>query len=137
MSYVFRTMIVPDNLVATVRALADQFGPAAQGMWTTPLSESGEEPATQWISSGYIGVEFASALPLTTLSTDEEDNTVLDTVYPDPNVFYDLCEQSGIPPEYMPTEEELNSIFHAVMVSEEGPFAAMDRLGLKMIVEKL
>ncbi len=136
MSYVFRTMIVPDAVVNSVRALADQFGPAAQGMWITPLSESGAAPATDWISSGYIGVEFAAALPLTTVSTDEEGNTVVSTVYPDPSTFYALCEAAGIEPEDMPSEEELDAIFHVVMVSEEEPFTAMARLNLKMVTEE-
>lgn len=131
MSYVFRTMIVPDAQVSVVRSLADLFGPAAQGMWTTPLSESGKFPATHWISSGYIGVEFADVLPLTTYTEEGSD-----TVYPDPGAFYDLCVAAGIPPESMPSEEMLNEIYHAVTVSEEEPFAATARINLHIANEE-
>ena len=89
------------------------------------------ETATHWISSGYIGVEFADVLPLTTYTEGGSE-----TVYPDPGAFYDLCVAAGIPPESMPSEEMLNEIYHAVTVYEEEPFAAMARINLHIANEE-
>ena len=50
-------------------------GPSGSGMWTTPLSATGQEPATHWISAGLISEDFAALLPLTTYPEDAEPIT--------------------------------------------------------------
>lgn len=129
-------MIVPDALVATVRQLADSFGPAASGMWVTPCSPSGNLPATHWISSGGIGEEFAAVLPLTTVTQPTElDAAPVITVTPaNTDAFLALCASMGVtdPPAIV----QLKSIFAAVDVSEQDPFVAMARLGIKLIEDR-
>lgn len=61
-----RTLIVQDSDVEFARLLtATIAGSSGDGMWNTPLSETGNLPATHWISSGLITAEFAELLPLT------------------------------------------------------------------------
>ena len=75
MSWINRTMIVPEGFVDLARALAEGIsGPAGAGMWTTGLSADGTEPATHYISAGLIEDTFASLLPLTTYTTDKDGN---------------------------------------------------------------
>lgn len=62
MKSIHRTIIVPDCIISNVRHLADSFGPDSAGMWTTPLSPTGELPATHWISAGQIDDGLLSAL---------------------------------------------------------------------------
>lgn len=123
MTWLFRTMIVPDSIVATVRSLADSFGPAATGMWTTGLSPTGAEPATHWISTGLIGDDFAAIMPF---SHNVEGVWTTDPY--DPAAFAALAEASGA---VSPPVEQIMQIMSMVDVSDQAPFAAMERLGLQ------
>ena len=123
-------MIVPDIIVAQVRALADSFGPSAQGMWQTALSTTEELPATHWISSGLIGDDFAAIMPFS--HYDESGEWVTDAY--DPAAFVALAEAAGI---QTPPVEAITQIMSMVDVSDQEPFAAMERLGLKMITPEL
>lgn len=63
MGWVFRTIIVPDAYVDIARAACEHLaGAGGSGMYTTPLSPTGELPATHYISSGLIEQEFAALL---------------------------------------------------------------------------
>ena len=123
MTWLFRTLLVPDSIVATVRCLADSFGPAASGMWTTPLSADGNLPASHWISSGLIGDDFAAIMPF---SHDVEGVWTTDPY--DPVAFVALAEASGA---VSPPVEQITQIMSMVDVSDQEPFAAMTRLGLQ------
>ena len=125
MIWLFRTMIVPDSIVGTVRALADSFGPAASGMWTTGLSPTGAGPATHWISTGLIGDDFAAIMPF---SHDVEGVWVTEPY--DPAAFVALAEATGAEP---PSVEAIAYIMSQVDVSDQEPLAAMERLGLFMV----
>jgi len=125
MIYPHRTMIVPDAIVATVRALADNFGPSASGMWTTPLSADGNLPASHWISSGLIGDDFAAIMPF---SHFVDDAWVTDPY--DPASFVALAESSGITP---PPVEAIQQIMSMVDVSDQDAFTAMARMGLQLV----
>lgn len=129
MLYVHRAMLVPATIVEQVRALADSFGPAASGMWLTGLSPTGAEPATHFISSGLIGDDFAAIMPFSHF--DDSDPAVWVTDPYDPAAFVALCELNGITP---PPVEVITQIMSMVDVSEQEPFAAMDRLGLVMVI---
>ncbi len=64
MSDVFRTLIVESADVDLARTIAATLDPAhSQGMWETPLSSTGAEPATHYISTGFIGEGFAALVP--------------------------------------------------------------------------
>jgi hypothetical protein len=132
MSNNFRTMIVPDSVVATVRALADSFGPSASGMWTTPLSATGDLPTTYWISSGMIGDDFAAVMPFSHYDDSEPPVWVTDPY--DPAAFVALCEASGVTP---PPVDEIMAIMSVVDVSAQEPFVAMARMGLVMVSSTL
>ena len=124
MIYLFRTLIVPDAIVATVRALADSFGPAAAGMWTTPLSPTGNLPATHWISTGQIGDDFAAIMPFSHMVDD-----VWTTEPYSAAAFVALAEAAGIT---APPVEMIEQIMSMVDVSDQDAFTAMARLGLVM-----
>lgn len=50
--WTYRCLIVPDAHVQFARDLcAAVAGPAGAGMFTAPLSPTGAEPATHWISA--------------------------------------------------------------------------------------
>lgn len=136
---IFRTMIIPDAIVVQARSLADSFGPAASGMWTTALSPTGTLPATHWISSGYIGDDFAAIMPFaheeTASSEDRDGYTTVWVGDPyDPAAFIALAEAAGAT---SPPVEVIMQIMSVVDVSDQPPFVAMDRLGLKMMKEPL
>lgn len=62
-TWVHRTIIVPDAVVIPARLACEALaGAGGSGMYSVPLSPSGEIPATHWISSGLIGQEFADLL---------------------------------------------------------------------------
>lgn len=56
-----RCMIVAAAIAPNARALAAQV-PGGAGMWIAPLSPTGNEPATHYISSGLIWPQFAAML---------------------------------------------------------------------------
>lgn len=63
MTWVSRTIIVPDAAVAAARAACEALaGAGGSGMYTVPLSPTGEAPATHWASSGLIEQDFADLL---------------------------------------------------------------------------
>ena len=62
MPWIHRTIIVPAALVAAARELGAALSPAGAGMYSTPLSPAGSEPATHWVSSGLIDESFAAVL---------------------------------------------------------------------------
>ena len=127
MQYLHRCLIVPDSIVTTVRALADSFGPAASGMWTTPLSADGNLPSSHWISSGLIGDDFAAIMPYSHFVDD-----VWVTEPYSAAAFVALAEAAGITP---PPVAAIEQIMGMVDVSDQEPLAAMTRLGLFMVQE--
>lgn len=63
MAWVTRTIIVPAAYVDGARAACEALaGAGGSGMYTVPLSPTGEAPATHWVSSGAIDQEFADLL---------------------------------------------------------------------------
>lgn len=83
-------------------------------MFITRLSTSGTVPATHYISSGMIEEEFAIMLT-------------------DASLIKAACDNVGI----VITLAAIQSLLSASDVSEEEPFIAINRLGLKMIQEPL
>lgn len=58
MADVFATMIVPAVNASLARSIASEFTDGSSLMWTTPLSATGQEPATHFVSSGYAPEEI-------------------------------------------------------------------------------
>ena len=62
-TWVHRTIIVPDAVVVPARMACEALaGAGGSGMYSVPLSPTGELPATHWASSGLIEQEFADLL---------------------------------------------------------------------------
>lgn len=132
-TWTHRTIIVPAAFQQLAQALCEAAaeGVAGKGMFTTGLSETGTEPATHYISSGYIFDDFAALLPLTTVepSTDDGEPDMV-TERPGNVAFVEgLAAQAGIT---LPAGTVAGP-FDALDVSEQGPFEAVARLGLVMV----
>ena len=131
---VFRTMIVAASDAPLARSIAATLAPAyAQGMWETPLSATGTEPATHYISSGPVGAGFAAPLPLATWAQEGDPPQWVRTSY-DPGhaaLVAQRCRDNDPPLEV--TAAEVQHMFDASDVTIEDPWAAMGRLGLKIV----
>ena len=129
MSYTHRVIVVPAAFQQLAQGLCEAAaeGDAGKGMFTTGLSATGETPATHYISSGYIERQFADLLPLTTL--DEEGNA---STRPGNVGFVEaVAAQAGIS---LPAGT-VAALLSAIDVSEQEPFTAMARLGLRFSQE--
>lgn len=122
-TWAFRTLIVPTDYRELASSLAFALGgTAGEDMFTTGLSASGESPATHYVSTGYIGAEFASMLPLYDPATGErtDGNPVLVT---------QLANDAGL----TVTEQQVQDLFTASDITEQEPFAAFARLDLQIV----
>ena len=125
-AWTYRAIIVPDALVTYAREIsAAVAGPAGEGMYTTPLSATGQEPATHWISAGLISEDFAALLPLTTYPEDAEPITTPGN----PDAVAALANEAG----YTTTPEQVQALFDASDVTEQEAHEVMARLGLQMV----
>lgn len=127
-----RTIIVPAYIVEPARAAcAGLAGPGGSGMFTTPLSPTGEAPATHYISSGLIEAPFADLLPLTNVSYAEDSTPSVETRPGNVTLTTQLATAAGLPI----TEAEVSALLAAVDVSDSAAEDALARLGLKIIIE--
>jgi hypothetical protein len=127
---IFRTLLIPDANVALAREIAASFGPGGVGMFTTPLSSDGDEPATHYISSGYVPAEFAYMVPCQTWTQDENGEWVLVSSEPgDPIAVYTHAVEAGVEC----TQDDVDALFAAADVTSQEPFTAMARLGLQIV----
>lgn len=127
---IFRTLIVPAAFTDLARAIATSFGPGGAGMWTTPLSASGSDPATHYISSGYVPPEYGYLVPLQVWSQDQNGDWVLVGSEPgDPVAVYTAATAQGV----VCTQADVDALFAAADVTEQEPYTAMGRLGLTII----
>jgi hypothetical protein len=131
-SDVFRTLIVESADVDLARTIAATLDPAhSQGMWETPLSPTGAEPATHYISTGFIGEGFAALVPFATWAQEGDPPEWVQTSYEPGDSFATLalCEQAGM----TVTLEQIEDLFATSDVTAEDPWAALGRLGLKIV----
>ena len=133
MADLFRTLIVTAADAPVSRSIAEAFGPGGQNMWTTPLSASGSEPATHYISTGLIPEEFAYLMP-TQYWEQGEDGAWLQTGSDPGNAaaVWQAASEQGV----ACTLAEVEAIFAAADVTPQEPFVAMGRLGLQIINPK-
>lgn len=109
MPWTHRTIIVPDLVVVPARMACEALaGAGGSGMYQTPLSPTGELPATHWISSGLIEQDFADLL-----------------ANPDA-----VATQAGLDPA------PLVAIVAASDITDEPAEAALARRGLQLITEE-
>lgn len=107
-TWAHRTIIVPDTVVVPARLACEALaGAGGSGMYQTPLSPTGEPPATHWISSGLIEQDFADLLA-------------------NPDALAAVATQAGLDPA------PLVAIVAAADISDEPADVALARLGLQM-----
>lgn len=130
MSDVFLTLIVPDAEVALAREVAATMDPGGVGMWTTPLSPTGQLPATHWISTGWVPEGWQAIVPTQTWE-QAEDGTWTETgsTPGDPDAVLAACEAAGL----AVTAAEIADLFAAADVTAQDPWVAMGRLGLQLL----
>jgi len=126
MSWVHRCLIVPAEHADLARVLCETLaGPGGSGMFTTPLSSTGQEPATHYISSGAIEEPFAQLLPLIEFQADAEP-----VIYPgQPELIAQMASAQGM----AVTPEEVQALLAASDVTEQEAFTALARLGLQIV----
>ena len=125
-----RTIIVPAAIVDAARAAcAGLAGPGGSGMFTTPLSPTGEAPPTHYISSGLIEEPFADLLPLTRVIYAEDGTPAIETRPGNVALTVQLATDAGL----TLTEAEVSALLAAVDVSEQSAEDALVRLGLQII----
>ena len=108
MDWVHRTIIVPADHAAVARAACGHLaGAGGSGMFTTPLSPTGELPATHCISSGLIEQDFADLLA-------------------SPDALAAVATGAGLDPA------PLVAIVAASDISDEHADVALARLGLQL-----
>jgi hypothetical protein len=130
MADLFRTLVIAAQDADNARAIAAAFGPGGVGMWTTPLSATGAEPATHYISSGYIPAEFVSLAPCTEWGQDEDGNWIAVSTYAgDAATVYAYAEQAGLTISLA----DIEGIFARADVSSQEPFVHMGRMGVKIV----
>ena len=108
MDWAHRTIIVPDAVVLPARMACEHLaGAGGSGMFTTPLSSTGELPATHYISSGLIELDFANLLA-------------------DPDALAAVATQAGL------DAGPLLAIVAASDITEDPADVALARLGLQL-----
>lgn len=116
--WIHRTIIVPAAIVEAARNLGECLHPAAAGMFTTPLSPTGELPATHYVSSGLI-----------------ED--VWTVVLSDAALLYGAASQGAAEQglTLAATPEDAQALTSQVDLSDESAEVAFERLGLTLCHE--
>ncbi|MEP6587126.1 MAG: hypothetical protein ABJA84_00010 [Polaromonas sp.] len=132
-----RTIIIPADLVGKARNFGETLSPAGANMYLTPLSPTGNLPATHYISSGIIGSEFADLLPLITVSKGAKlgDPDIV-TKAPGKPVVMHAAATAGAKAQKLTltaTEPDAVNIMDQSDTSGQPPFEAMARLGLQML----
>ena len=126
----FSTLIIAAQDAPLAREIAAAFGPGGVGMFTTPLSASGLDPASHYISSGYIPAEFVSLAPSTTWTQDEDGQWIATDHYPgDAATVYAYASQAGV----QCSLADVEGVFSRSDCSGQEPFVAMGRLGLMIV----
>lgn len=122
----YRCMIVPAEHVDLARVLCETLaGAGGDGMFTTPLSADGSYPASHYISSGLIEDGFANLLPLLI-----QTETGMEKINQgQPEIIHAAAQQAGLTLD----QPEIERLLAAVDVSDQSPFEAMDRLGVRMV----
>ena len=129
--YTNLTIILPAAAQALAQGLCvAAAGEAGSGMFTAGLSPTGEAPATHYISSGALEAKFADILPLSTITTADEVETVTRSAG-DIDAVIQLAKDAGQAVD----AKTIGGLFAALDVSEQPPFVAMARLGLQLVTE--
>ena len=130
----FRTLILPATVTPLAQEIAATLSPGGVGMWTTGLSPTGAEPATHFISTGFIPPEFAHMVPEQFWEQDETGAWVQTGSTPgNPQAVYEACTAAGM----TVTLEEIEAVYAVADVTDQEPFVAMGRMGLVLVSEPI
>lgn len=125
-----RTIIVPKAKQALSQSLCAGLSPnGGAGMFIVGLSASGNAPATHYISAGPISSDMAALLPCKSVTVDAQGNQQITTTPGHPELVPALADKAGI----TVTRAEIDALYAAIDVSDQDPFAALDRLDLKLV----
>jgi hypothetical protein len=139
MADIFRTMIVPESHQTMAQDLAVTVKPVAgQNMWITGLRAVDLDPApsaaSHFISTGFISPEWEILMPWKTWQKDVDPDTgdvtwtVTASSAGNAAALHGALQELGSPI----TLEEIEGLFVAADVTDQPPFEAMERMGLKM-----
>ena len=128
----FKTLIVPDAHVDLARQLCALEAGGA-GMFTTPLSADGKEPATHYISSGFCPPLITQYTPTQVWEWQPEDDSwgLVDEIPGNPVAVYD-ASQAADPPVPC-TLADIEALFTDSDITQQEPFVAMGRMGLQIV----
>ena len=135
MTDILRTLLVTAADAPTARQIAEALSPAGVRMWLTGLSPTGEPPATHYVSTGLIGEDFAAMVPCQYWT--QEDGEWVETGSEPGNAVMVSAACAAADPPLSVTEAEVQGIMDRADVSDQEPFTAYSRLGLKLINEDM
>ena len=119
--WIHRNIIVPAAVVEQARQMCAGI-PGGDGMFTAPLSATGAEPATHYISSGLIWPQFADMLPLDVPATDDADAH---------RIPGDAEKAAAVLPDA--PIEAIHALLAVVTVTDGDAFDTLDRMGLQLV----
>lgn len=130
--YTHRTIIVPAAFQQLAQGLCEAAaeGDAGKGMFTTGLSADGTEPATHYISTGFVDSAFAALMPCTTYPTEEGAEPV--TEPGNAAMIAAAAAAQGL----SVTAAQVQAVFDGADVSEQDAHQAMTRMGLQVIEQE-
>ena len=128
MTDTFRTFVVPAAHVDLARALC-ALDAGGAGMLTTPLSPTGAEPATHYVSTGWVPPTLAGASPLAVWQQDA-DGVWQRTAYEPGRPAAVLAAAEAAEPPVPCTLAEVEALFAASDITTQDPWTAFGRLGL-------
>ena len=132
MADAFRTIIIPASGRVNGKTISAAFDRVGPEMFPTPLSASGADPATHYISSGYIPTGYTNNLPFSTWALDMNGSQWVQTVVSTGNpsavrTFVNNKLGTSF------TLTQVTNFLNSLDISDQEPFVAMGRLGLKII----
>ena len=128
MADIFRTLILPANVTPLAQEIAATLSTGGIGMWTTGLSATGAEPATHYISTGFIPPEFAHMVPEQFWEQIDGEWVQTGSEPGNPVAVYEACTAAGM----TVTLKQIEAVFAVADVTAQEPFTALGRLGLSI-----
>ena len=133
---IFRTLVVTSDEAPLARAICSTLDPVNySNEFKTPLSPTGDEPATHYISSGGISEGFAALVPYSvwqwqTPDLDESGQWVEVEHRPGhPEKTSEMCIEAGLDVSTAAVE----FLYATSDVTSQDPWTALSRLGLQLV----
>lgn len=131
-----RTIILPAADAPEARRICQGIDPTNYShLWRTPLSATGDEPASHYITSGGVSDAFAMMAPCATWEWQQADpqapgQWVQTSYYPGrPDIVVERCAEVDVEV----TEQEVEALFSRGDCSDQEAFVAMSRMGVQMV----